>query len=550
MDRYDFRCFVGVHSAALAGEQVSIEGTPNANVLRTGSMPATLHSSTRQFQLESSKMSKQHPQRSRINRAPTKGKKAKPMAPSSAVANQAGEPHLRGTRKFSQSNGIHSSQRGVKAPAVSLARSQAPYRNFVMKGPRPSPALNPSARARPVPPHGLTQADSSGNMVVPNASSNFSAESGGIPQGPKLLSSRSTALHRSASMHRHPAFPLRLRLLTQTEIKSNRALHSAALARSELKMGAKPASSAYSFHRLSVTGHATHTGFDVDPPSASSKSARLVGSCGESPGSASKLSVAPRKLQCSTKCSINVPAKRHASKNARKAEGSFAGWGYPPSEIVDAPARHERTSISTAASSTPPVTPQDPKAELPAIFDARDAKDWEGDSNRAGHDPLKWQIIGFSDAARPRGRKNTGAEGISEQESSLPATENKAQMTWNHLATLGLRSSPIEDSIWHSPLGTPLSSSSDSSFIHATFIPEPMVAFDTPIIIQQNRSLKDDQFGPKRELLARFAQRKNIKVTWASDHKGTSTRQPNDIDHHLHLHPDVVCTLTALRSPI
>jgi len=73
-----------------------------------------------------------------------------------------------------------------------------------------------------------------------------------------------------------------------------------------------------------------------------------------------------------------------------------------------------------------------------------------------------------------------------------------------------------------------------------------MVAFDEPIIIQQNRSLDDVQFGPKRELLARFAQRKTIKATWVSDH----TRQPNDIDHDLHLHPDVVCTLTALRSPI
>jgi hypothetical protein len=500
-----------------------------------------------------------------MNRVPSKGKREQRIAPRSTAVGETDGLRPRGTSKIPGSNAERWSQQSTKKlqnfPQLPASGQATSSRDHAPKRPLPSMAINPSISARQVAPREPGQAaPTSSNAVTPNTQPRWtfsSTETGSIPHSeparesgsylkPKT-SSRSVGLHRSASVHRRSAFPLRPRPLTQTQPKSSNSLRArGALMRGELKFDSKSAPTAYPLQYpvrgLSITEHATHMGSEIAPvPStfASSKSGRSVEPYEESPSSALTPSAAPsrRRSQHSTKRRARILPKRHGSKNTYRTQYSHSRSD--SLEVADAPARHERTSISTAASSTPPATPEDSRAELPTIVDTSNAKDGR-DSNSAELD-LEWQF-GFRAMMRSRKQMKANTEEAPTRETIPSVTEDKARMTWNHLAALGLRLSPFSNSRC-SPLELDTPSSSDSGFNYPTFIPE-LAAADIPM---QTRSLEDNLFGPRKQLLARLADRKKTKATWAMDHEGNSEEQADDMDH---LHPDILRALTVLRSPM
>ena len=520
---YDFLPLAGVHSTTLIEpRQKPMESLSGAGVLQPGSTVARLYPSGR-AQAKFTRLPKQRPtQHPLISRMSGKDKRKQLIPPHPAVVNQADDLSLREGSKIPQSSVIQLPRDTVKAYTAQPVSSLTAFsRDHAIRKPPSLLATKPSQAT----PHELGQAQP--RRLRLNAESRRS----------QPLSSRSIGLHRSASVHRRPT-PLRPRPLAQAQIQSSRVLRPRVpSAHRELRLGPAPAPSVYPLRRpvgeLAATKHTVHMEHDGNPdPStyALSKFAKPAELHTASSASISSVSPPRHRFRHSTKRSARVLPKRHGSKNASRLEYSLGRKRNAPMEVVDAPARHERTSISTAESSTPPRTPEDSKTELPAIVDVWDAEGWRGNVEL---DP-EWQSD-FNTVVCPQ----TRAKAVTvEEETTSPVTGDKAQMTWNHLAALGLNLSPFADSR-HSQLGTP----SDSGFNSETFIPEA-TAVDAPV---QTRSLEDDHFGPRDRLLARLADRKKIKTTWASDHEETSVELVNDM---VDLHPDIRCTLTALRSPI
>lgn len=548
---------VGVHAAILTKQrETPLESISGVGAGRT---PSRFHSSTSEVRLQSSPPSMQRLwQHSHINCPPSKDKRKQPVGPRSRAVGETDGLRPRGTWKIPQSNAARLSEQCPKELQKYAGFQAALPRGGVPKRPLPLATAKPSIDDRQVAPRRPGHiAPTSNSVATPNTQPRWtppSAETSSIPQPepsresgsylkPKTPSSRSAGLHRSASVHKRPTLPMRLRPLTRAQPKSSHSLRTRhALVRRDPKIDPTFTSPADPLERpvrpLATAEHAAHRGSETAPSTLALS--KFVESHGGPPGPTPTPPAVPsrRRSQHSTKRRTRIPPKRHGSKNAHRVRSHNRS---NPLEAVNAPARHERTSISTAASSTPPATPEDSRAELPTIVDGSNAED-RRDSNRVVLDP-EWHF-GFSPVMHSRKQEKANTEEAPMQEIIPPAIEDKAQMTWNRLAALGLRLSPSPDSdSRRSTLELETPQSSDSGLSCPTFIPEP-VAANAPI---QTRSLEDDQFGLRKQLLARLADQKKIKAAWVVAREGNFEEQADGMNR---LHPDVRYALTVLRSPV